>query len=56
MELDDALGRLEEPLLRRQPWLHAHRLVVRASRTVRDEDAPLGEQALEVGVSVVFGA
>ena len=39
VELDDALGRLEQPLLGREPGLHAHRLVVRPGRPVGDQHA-----------------
>ena len=47
MQLDDALRRLEQPLLGRETGLHAHRLVVRPRRAVGDQHAALGQQVCE---------
>ena len=47
VQLDDPLGRLEQPLLGCETGLHAHRLVVRARRAVGDQHAPLRQQVCE---------
>ena len=47
VQLDDAFGSLEQPLLGCQAGLHAHHLVVRPRRAVGDEDASLRQLAGE---------